>query len=289
MTPKTIITYLVNGNPSGVKTVEFSNRLIKGVSIPRKDFRKNILRKELKYSGVYILIGSDELGNNLAYIGQATILKNRLNEHHLKKDFWNTAICFTHKDGSLTESDINYLEKELIKEAKNAERYILTNENRGNNGLIQEYRIPDMKEFLEDIKILTLNLGYSFLKKIKGKNSNNKNSNEVVYFLKNRGSNAEGIYTEEGFLVFEGSIGPKILQDGVIKNNGYAERNRPKFLNQNIIKMEDDKIIFLKNYLFSSPSSAASFVAGASLNGWMEWKDKNGKTLHENERESMDE
>ena len=32
---------------------------------------------------------------------------------------------------------------------------------------------------------------------------------------------------------------------------------------------------------FSSPSAAASFVLGTSANGWMEWKDKSGRTLDE--------
>ena len=33
--------------------------------------------------------------------------------------------------------------------------------------------------------------------------------------------------------------------------------------------------------LFSSISSAAKFVLGYSVNGWMEWKNKEGKTLKE--------
>ena len=32
---------------------------------------------------------------------------------------------------------------------------------------------------------------------------------------------------------------------------------------------------------FTSPSSAAMFVLGGSINGWGEWKNKNGKTLDE--------
>ena len=32
---------------------------------------------------------------------------------------------------------------------------------------------------------------------------------------------------------------------------------------------------------FTSPSSAAMFALGSSTNGWVEWKDKDGKTLDE--------
>lgn len=32
---------------------------------------------------------------------------------------------------------------------------------------------------------------------------------------------------------------------------------------------------------FTSPNSAGQFVLGGSINGWVEWKDKDGKTLDE--------
>lgn len=59
--PRTIMTYLCSGNPNGTKTVEFSNRLIKGIAIPRKDL-KTLEVKEAEYSGIYFLIGENEEG-----------------------------------------------------------------------------------------------------------------------------------------------------------------------------------------------------------------------------------
>ncbi|USN56659.1 MAG: GIY-YIG nuclease family protein [Candidatus Peribacteria bacterium] len=55
----------------------------------------------------------------------------RLNDHYKNtdKDFWNTAIAFTYKDGTLNESDINFLEKELILAATQANRYKIQNGN----------------------------------------------------------------------------------------------------------------------------------------------------------------
>lgn len=37
---------------------------------------------------------------------------------------------------------------------------------------------------------------------------------------------------------------------------------------------------------FTSPSSASCFVLGGSTNGWVEWKDKDGKSLDEIYRKS---
>ena len=114
------------------------------------------------------LLWIDENDNEQVYIWQATILQKRLNYHYkdTKKDFWNNAVCFTYKDGSLIESDINFLERELIKEVQQVNRYNIINWNWWNNWLIREHRIPDMEEFIEDLKILILNLWYSILKEI---------------------------------------------------------------------------------------------------------------------------
>lgn len=284
MQPRTIMTYLCDGIPSGVRTVEFSNRLIKGIAIPRKDL-KNLDLKEKDYSGIYFLIWENEEGDDLAYIGQATNLKKRLLEHYnnTSKDFWNLAIAFTYKDWSLTESDINYLEKELICLAKKVDRYKIQNSTNWNTGLIQDYRIPDMQEFIEDLKVLLANLWVPVLKDLIDKKTNKVGLSK--YYLTARGAKAEWIYTEEGFLVLKWSTWPLELISAARNNSRYyATRHRPKLLQQGIIKEQWREIVFLKDSLFSSPSSASSFILGRGSNGRKDWKMKDGKTLDEMER-----
>lgn len=48
-----------------------------------------------------------------------------------------------------------------------------------------------------------------------------------------------------------------------------------------IVKKSDGKYYLTKIVSFKSPSGAADFVLGGSHNGWLEWKDKKGKTLNE--------
>lgn len=64
---------------------------------------------------------------------------------------------------------------------------MIKNGNSGNNGLIQEYRIPDMIEYIEDLKILLLSLGFPLLESIVDKKNIENNG---IYFLKERNSNA---------------------------------------------------------------------------------------------------
>lgn len=279
---KTIITYLTTGNPNGIKTVEFSNRLIKWISIPRKDFKEAIeKRTELKYSGIYFLIWENEKWDNSCYIGQAKNLTTRIQQHSkdTDKDFRNLAICFTYKDGSLNESDINYLEKELIQFAKNADRYKIINNTSWNYWLIPEHRISDMIEFIEDAKILITNLWHPLLTEIINKTKEDQIND--TYYLTARWSDAKGIYTEEGFVVLRGSKWPKDMVKSTIENQYYAFRNRPKLIEKEILKEEGEYVYFLKDHTFNSPSAASDVVSWRSSNGRTLWKNKEWKTLDE--------
>jgi len=280
---KTIITYLFDWTTTWIKTVEFSNRLIRWISIPRKDF-KDVNIEELKFSWIYFLIWEDIEGNDLAYIWQATNLEKRLNDHYkdTNKDFRNNAIAFTYKDWSLTESDINFLEKNLINESKKINRYNITNGTNWNMWLIQKHRIPDMEEFIEDLKILLTNLWFPILKEIVNKKELENEKN--MYYLTMRWSEAKWIYTWEWFLVLKGSKWPNTLQKSVIEKNYYAKRNRPKFTDEWIIKIDWDFIVFEKDHLFKSPSSACALITWGSFNWWDVWKNKEWKTLSEIER-----
>lgn len=285
MIPRTIITYLTDWNPSWIKTVEFSNRLIKWISIPRKDFKISLDRDELKYSWVYMLLWTDENDNEVAYIGQATVLWKRINDHYkdIKKDFWNNAICFTYKDWSLTESDINFLEKELINEAKRVNRYEILNWTAWNNWLIQEHRIPDMQEFMDDLKILILNLWYPLLKEIVSKKELEDEDN--IYYLNSRWSKAKWLYTEEWFLMLKWSIWKSDIISYQVKQ-WHIKRNRDKMIaNWDLIEKWDD-IELLNDILFKTPTSACNIISWWNLNWWIEWKDKKWSTLDKNIRQN---
>jgi hypothetical protein len=43
-----------------------------------------------------------------------------------------------------------------------------------------------------------------------------------------------------------------------------------------------------RNYKFGSPSSAAMALLGRTSNGWVEWKNKHGKSLDELKRQNIE-
>ena len=59
------------------------------------------------------------------------------------------------------------------------------------------------------------------------------------------------------------------------------EKQRQTALANGNIVCVDGKYKLNVSVSFTSPSSAAMFALGGSTNGWVEWKDKDGKTLDE--------
>ena len=280
--PKTIITYLVDGNPQWIKTVELSNWIGKAISIPRAKLKDAKTRQECSQPALYFLFGKDEEENNISYIWEAENLISRLANHDSNKNFWDTVIAFVSKDNNLTKADVKFLEASAINQAKKVDRYVLENSVAPVPNNLPEYQESSMVEFLENINTLIASMWYPILKEIEQTKLNNKN----LYYLKARWSDAKWIYTEEWFLVLAWSTWPKEMVSSTIKNKEYAFRNRPKLLKQWVIKEEWDRIVFLQDYLWS-PSSTACLVMWRNANWWTEWKDKYWHTLDENERKNL--
>ena len=285
MKPKTIITYLVNWNPQWIKTVELSNWIGKTLVIPRSQLKETKDRVEMKQPAIYFLFGKDEDDNDVAYIWEAENVYQRLLNHDTNKDFWNYVVVFVSKDNNLTKADVKFLEAKAINKAKLVNRYVLTNSVAPIPNNLPEYQESTMDEFLENIDLLISAIWFPILKEFV---KNVQNKDEKEYFLTARGSDAHWLYTEEGFLVLKGSVGPVEMVKSEIENKQYAFRHRPKLLKKWVITEDWNMIRFEQDYLFNTPSSASNILLWSASNWWVAWKDVNGKTLDENERQGLE-
>jgi len=50
----------------------------------------------------------------------------------------------------------------------------------------------------------------------------------------------------------------------------------------------DTQYIFTEDYIFNTPSGASAVILGRSSNGWIDWKNDQGQTLHEIKRSTGD-
>ncbi len=276
---KTIKLFLIDGEPNGRMSCELSNWTGKAFKIPRKQIKESANRVELGGTGVYILFGrSDNIENrDLAYIGEAEGIHKRLVQHLSAKDFWNEAIVFVSKDKNMNKAHIKFLESRLYEIAIDANRYNLDNGNIPTKPSISESDEAEMEEFIENIKLLVNTLGFKIFEEIRQVNLSKEEQEKNTFYIEAaRGAKASGQTTSEGFVVLKDSLIASSITNSFPKN---WKKMRESLINEGIVTEKKGKFMFERDYLFTSPSTAAGIVMGRSANGLAEWKLKDGRIL----------
>lgn len=266
-----ITLYLIDGDANGRIMCELSNWSGKAYKIPRNLIKKSEDRDDLNNTGVYILFGKDESENNMAYIGEAENIKQRLLQHLTQKEFWNEVIVFISKDNNLNKAHIKYIEGRLYEIASETDRYKLENSTKPTKSSISEPDQAEMEEFIDNLRLLVNTLGHKIFDSIA---KNDFSDNETIFEINKQNRIAKGKPTSEGFVV---------LKDSEIANSLGAVNStiielRKKLVSEGIIAEENNQAFVTKDYVFSSPSLAATIVLGISANGRKEWK-HNGRSL----------
>lgn len=273
---KTIKIFLIDGDPNGRMSCELSNWTGKAYKIPRIKIKDCSDRDDLVSTGVYLLFGKDEDGKDQVYIGEAESILKRLSQHLAQKDFWHETIVFISKDENLNKAHIKYLENRLHDIAKSANRYKIENSITPTQSSISESDRAEMEEYIENIKMLVNTLGHKVFDE--KRDFKPKRKQEPFLIKAARGADAQGEPTSDGFVVFKGSKATSTTVNSITQN---FINLRQKLIEEKVIIQKDDNFEFPDDYIFSSPSTAASIVLGRNANGLTEWKQKDGKTLKE--------
>ncbi len=271
MQAATIKLFLPTGEATGIRTAEIMNWTGKAIAGPRSEIDTLLQRDELDRPGVYILLGSDDSGDPLIYIGEAECVQGRLKQHK-NKEFWVQVIAFTSKDENLTKGHIKYLEGELITKAIAVGKATLDN-NQGGKAVLPESDVADMEVFLSKLYQLLPVLGTDVFT-----SATEKKPKAAHLLTCKKGKNivATGQRSSNGFVVFKGSFAAEAETRAVPE---VVTKNRAKLIAKQILVLADGVYEFTKDYEFSSPSLAAAVVRGSSANGLIEWKNKDGQTL----------
>lgn len=260
-----------NGQSDGIRSIRRHLSTMTTYVIPRPLLSEAKKLNGINRPGIYYLISEND-DNKIAqiYIGQTRNGVSRLDDHNRSKDFWNKAIMFLADSKTFSLDMISGLEAFAIGKAIDAKRYKV--ENTVNPKYeIDEYDLPLIEEVYEEIKFIMATQGY--------KMENSKamlNEANILHTTRN-GVYALGVYDGEKFEVLEGSeidMSRKCHSDRI-------EKQRQTAIQNGDIVCRDSKYILNVSVPFTAPSLAAMFVLGGSTNGWVEWKNKEGKTLDE--------
>lgn len=273
---KTIKIFLIDGEPNGRMSCELSNWSGKAYKIPRIKVKDCSDRLDLLSTGVYLLLGKDEEGKDLVYIGEAESILKRITQHLNQKDFWNETIVFISKDENLNKANVKYLENRLHDIAMSAKRYKVENSITPTQSSISESDRAEMEEFIENIKMLVNTLGHKVFDE--KREIKQKQKQEIFYIKAARGADGQGEQTSDGFVVFKGSKSASTIVNSM--TSGFI-KFREKLIEEGILVNKSEYFEFSEDFIFSSPSTAASIIMGRNANGLSEWKQKDGKTLKE--------
>lgn len=275
---KTIKIFLIDGDPNGRMSCELSNWSGKAYKIPRIKIKECTDRDDLTSTGVYLLFGKDDDSKDQVYIGEAESILKRLTQQLQQKEFWNEAIVFISKDENLNKAHIKYLENRLHEIATATNRYKVDNSIVPTQSSISESDRAEMEEFIEYIKMLVNTLGHKVFEE---KREIKPKQKQTTFYCKGvRGADGQGEQTSDGFVVFKGSKAAGVAVASMTAN---FVTLRQKLIDEGVLINKGEYFEFPDDYIFTSPSTAASMVLGRNANGLVEWKQKDGKTLKEYE------
>ncbi|MEK7111299.1 MAG: GIY-YIG nuclease family protein [Patescibacteria group bacterium] len=269
---------LPEGDPNGIKIIEISGWKGKTFVIPRGKLKNIKEREESNYPAIYFLFGDgDDPIRQKVYIGESEVFYNRLLNHNDNKDFWNIAIVFT---SGVNRAHVKYLENKSVALAKKINRYDISNQVEPLENRLSEFERADAENFFEKVKLILGVLGFTLFQDIPQRQDVSE-----IYRFKTNNADASGTLLDTGeFIVFKGSTARIKETESFVK--GISGPNlRAKIIAESVLQRQNvDSFVFVKDYIFRSPSAASDAVAGRSSNGWTAWRDLAGKTLDENKR-----
>lgn len=279
--PQTIQIYLPGGDPRGIRQAELTTRIPQVIEVPRALLADFLKMPESRQVAVYFLVGQGaDTEEPIVYVGQTSDMPMRLPRHNQEKDFWDRALVLISKTNNLTQTHALFLEWHCLQEAKKSGRYITANGNNASRPYTPAPLEADCHEVYDTARTLLSTLGYPlFDPVVRVEPSGEK---PELLFCKSSTADGRGYYTEEGFVVLQGSSGRR---ENVPSIRGTRdERFRERLIDSGVFKVEGDRVVVQKDHLFASPSMAAVALMGRTANGWVDWKNAAGKTLNELKR-----
>jgi hypothetical protein len=305
--PFSLRIFVADGDPDGLRLVERSNWVGKALIFPRALLPQVKQRPELAQTGVYLLLGPQDDGDgDKLYIGEGDPIRPRLESHYANKDFWTRAICFVAAAGQLNKAHVQFLESNLVRLALAAKRVPLDNGNHPAEPTLHEADRADMLVFLDNMLGMLPVLGVPAFEQVKRAarvsqasipgmtgidadpqsegSQSEPTTQEVLLTCRGKGFAATGFDSAQGFVVLAGS---QAAGDTGVSLAAKLVSSRQELLRRGVLELSAEILSFKQDYVFSSPSYAASMVLGRSANGRRNWKDAQGRTLKElQEREA---
>lgn len=266
----TLNTILFTDNPRGTQLITNNTKVCQMYIIPRDDIYQNKIlnidkiKRDLEQCCVlYFLLTEGD--HDKAYIGQTSSFMTRIKNHKSKK--WDKALVILRGTTPFRKEEIEYLEHLAISEAVQLESAD------GNKVTPKKPQVDfayeeGLKSLYEEVRFLVTFADSLLFTKT------TIEPTAPEYICKGSGALARGNFGENNtFIVYKGSV----IRESTSPQ--YRDKDVRNLWLKKHVKKEGGQLILQENYLFTSPSTASSYVLGRSSNGWNDWKTEDGKKL----------
>ena len=288
-----------SGNPDKLRIIQKTNRLSTALVFNRDELADVIHhKKEVSYTGIYMLINSNTNALPEIYIGEAESVKERLTKHNTdpQKEFWEWAVLFINRDNSLHKGHILHIEASLIERAELNKRCRLNNDKMMSKPTLTEAVLIEAEDFLQDIYHTLPLLGISAFEPTPHSDIPNPNIGEptsqgaflpVPLLLTTKGISAQGFSSNGKLIVKKGS---ELVSDTTPTTPNGILSLRSTLVENGVIDKSTEPWLLTQDYTFDSPWAAAATVMGRNANGRTEWRTSDGKkTLKQLQEENISE
>lgn len=294
---KTIQIYLPDGEPRGIRIAEITTRLVKAIQVPQLQISQLQNITESGYPSCYFLFGeSPETGRPTVYIGQSENFISRVFDHDRDKDF-NSVVMIVSSSNSFTQTHIKYLESHSIEMAREAGRYQLLNIKNETKPHVPEPIEADILDSFSTVETLLTTLGFPLFEHLMSQRRQDESpsrgddgTSEAHHVFKCTGPGgiARGELSDEGFVIYEGSIIRKDVVPSMQSYTAYMQKREAFIQDGTLVPDDSGHYRLTRNLLLSTPSAASCLVLGNSSNGWWSWfSESTGKSLHDVYREPL--
>ena len=284
--------FFIDGKPDGMQTAEELNWTGHVLLTPRTRIVDALKRRQAQHTGVYLLLGDDDSGGPLLYVGESENMAERIRSHDAGKDWWTTAVFITTSANSLHKAHVRYLEARLVEIARSVGRIALDNENQPGGASLPEAAENSMAVFLDTLMMVLPAMRIDcFLdggRPERAAPAPADTSTPVFeLIIKKYGIAATAVFENGEMVVQADSVVRDAWHGRNRKHIGYQDLHAD-LLRTGVLKLDGGNAVFTRNYAFTSPSAAGAVVTGRQTNGAIAWRlQGSGKTYKEWEAESL--
>lgn len=270
--------FFIDGRPDGMLTAEIFNWTGHVLMTPRTQLAQALRRREAHYTGVYVLLGENEEGKPLAYIGESEDIGDRIRTHDTKLDWWTSTILITSTANNLHKAHVKYLEARLVEEARRAGRLMLVNSNTPPRSSLSEAAITNMEQFVEHVLLVlpAIRVDGFIIKTRPQVDATSRDQHpdptlEVQFELKTpkHGVAATARLIAGEFVVQAGSVGRLNWEGTPTHSYRYLF---DELASSNVFVLQGKQRVFNQAYAFKSPSAAGAVLNGRATNGPGSWR-----------------